>query len=161
MGGRGGSSGISGKDTKVSPMVARVYYNSAKKEANSSGAGARDNGIERAIRSGNTSFIDNISTEKEARRVSEYLSGRITENSHKIVKLGSPEKLQKTPKLAAERKNILALRNAIGNKMHEFSKKPEAGNTNIHDLSRTTTTYDRARKRRMSNFDDWFFGSKK
>lgn len=45
--------------------------------------------------------------------------------------------------------------------MHKFSKLPEKGNTNIHDTSRTTTTYDRARKRRMSNFDSWFFGGEK
>ena len=38
--------------------------------------------------------------------------------------------------------------------------REEKGNTNIHDVSRTTTTYDRARKRRMSNFDSWFYGSK-
>lgn len=44
--------------------------------------------------------------------------------------------------------------------MHEFSHREEKGNTNIHDVSRTTTTYDRARKRRMSNFDSWFYGSK-
>ncbi len=45
--------------------------------------------------------------------------------------------------------------------MHEFSERPTSGNTNIHDTSRTTTTYDKARKRRMSNFDAWFFGGKK
>ena len=33
----------------------------------------------------------------------------------------------------------------------------EKGDTSaMHDVSRTTTTYDRARKRRIKNFDAWF-----
>lgn len=31
----------------------------------------------------------------------------------------------------------------------------------MHDPKRTTTTYDRARKRRMKEFDAWWNGSKK
>jgi hypothetical protein len=46
--------------------------------------------------------------------------------------------------------------------MHKFSKTSEKGDTSaLHDTSRTTTTYDRARKRRMKKFDSWFFGSGK
>ncbi len=121
----------------------------------------RDSRIERAIKSENTEFISKISNEKEARRVSDYLTDRISENDRKLVKMGSAEAVQKDQKAAIERRKLLNMKNAATDKMKEYSKRPEAGNTNIHDTSRTTTTYDKARKRRMKNFDSWFYGSKR
>ena len=45
----------------------------------------------------------------------------------------------------------------MGGRGNKFSKKVEKGDLSaMHDISRTTTTYDRARKRRMNNFDAWF-----
>lgn len=69
----------------------------------------RDNNIERAIRSGDANYIERIHTEQEARRVKEYLIERSAEVNKKIVALGSPEKLQKSPKIVTERRNITSL----------------------------------------------------
>lgn len=157
----GGRGSTSGANIKLSPMMARVYYNSAKKDTGFSILKTRDNNIERAIRSGDTNYIERIHTEQEARRVKEYLLERSTEVNKKIVALGSPENLQKSPNTVTERRNITSLSVAATEKMKEFSKKPEPGNANMHDLSRVTTTYERARKRRMKNFDAWFYGGKK
>lgn len=78
------------------------------------------------------------------------------------MKLGSADALYKNQRLAKEYRNLLQASNKIQDKMHEFSKKVEKGDTSaMHDTSRTTTTYDRARKRRVSNFDSWFYGSNK
>lgn len=163
MGGRGSSSGGSGKESPVSPLMSKVYYKAATTGDYSALAfeGARDSKIEKAIKTGNTNFINSINSEKEARRVSDYLNKRLSENNHKIQKLGSKEAVYKNQTVAQERRRLTSIKGAMSDKMREFSKKPESGNTNIHDTSRTTTTYDRARKRRMSNFDSWFFGSSK
>lgn len=163
MGGRGSSSSLTGSEKPVSSLMARVYYNAAKKSdaLRRDGTVKRDSRIERAIKTENTEFVRKISNEKEARRVSEYLTDRISENDRKLAKMGSAEAVQKDQKTAIERRKLLNLKNAATDKMKEYSKRPEAGNTNIHDTSRTTTTYDRARKRRMKNFDSWFYGSKR
>ena len=162
MGGRGGSSGVS-KREPVSKLMSKVYYNSAKKSTalRSDYTVERDAVIEKAIRNGDASFIQSISNEKEARRVSEYLTGRVAESDRKLAKLGSAEAVYKNQKAAAEHRDIVSMSVAMRGKMHEFSERPTSGNTNIHDTSRTTTTYDKARKRRMSNFDACFFGGKK
>lgn len=117
--------------------------------------------IERAIRRGDASFIQSISNEKEARRVSDYLQGRKDESDRKLASLGSAEAVYKNQRAAIEHRNLINVRSAMQDKMHEFSKRPTNSDVNIHDTSRTTTTYDRARKRRMSNFDAWFWGSSK
>ena len=159
MGGRGGSSrkGSGGVETResespVSPLMSKVYYNAATKGNRSAYAweGARDSSIEKAISTGNTDYINSIKTEKDARRVSEYLTARSSENNYKNKKLGSKEAVYKNQKVAQERRRLNSMNDAMRNKMHEFSKKPESGSTNIHDTSRTTTTYDRARKRRIA-----------
>lgn len=162
MGGRGSNSSLIGNVKPVSSMMARVYYNAAKKSdaLRRDGTVKRDSRIERAIKTENTEFISKISNEKEARRVKEYLTDRIGENDRKLAKMGSAEAVQKDQKTAIERRKLLSMKNAAADKMSEFSKRPEAGNTNMHDTSRTTTTYDRARKRRMKNFDSWFYGNK-
>ena len=162
MGGRGSSSNLAGTEKPVSSLIAKVYYNAAKKSdaLRNDGTVKRDSRIERAIKAENTEFITRISTEKEARRVEEYLYDRISENDRKLAKMGSAEAVMKDQKTAIERRKLLNLKNAAADKMKEFSKRQESGKTNIHDPSRTTTTYDRTRKRRMKNFDSWFFGSK-
>ena len=149
MGGRGSVSSIGGRP--VSKMGAKIFYNAAKKSE-----ALRT----KAAQSGKIDFIDKIDGVKEATRVKNYYSDRVSELQRKIAKLGSAEELYKNQKLAREYKNILTANNKAADKMHEFSHREEKGNTNIHDVSRTTTTYDRARKRRMSNFDSWFYGSK-
>lgn len=157
----GGSGGGGGKP--VSSMMARVYYNSSKKSSalRSEGTVIKDSKLERAARSGKLGFIDDIKDKAEATRVMEYYRDRVSETKRKIAKLGSADALYKNQKLAKEHRNLISASNKAESKMHEFSKKIEAGNTNIHDTSRTTTTYDRARKRRMSQFEDWYFGSNK
>ena len=165
MGGRGSSSGGgSGGGKPVSRMSAKIFYNASKKK----GDALRNNAtveknpkLERSARNGNLDFIDSIKDKAEASRVRSYYRDRVNETRSKIVKLGSADALYKNQKLAKEYRNLLSASVKADDKMHEFSKKIEAGNTNIHDTSRTTTTYDRARKRRMSQFDDWYFGSNK
>ena len=57
---------------------------------------------------------------------------------------------------------MLTANNKIADKMREYSKPIEKGNTDAyHDPNRTTTTYDRARKRRTENFFAWWNGSEK
>lgn len=155
MGSRGGSSGLS--SGTVSPLVARVMFNAAKRSESLSASAPdkRDKNIEKAISSNNSNFIDSIKTEKEARRVSNYLESRRNETDRKIVKLGSPEKLQKNPKLYNEQKNIKSLLNKAHEKASSLMDKSEQGRQNV-EIKHTTTTYDRARKRRMKNFDEWY-----
>ena len=107
--------------------------------------------------SGNIDFIDSVKDKKEAKRISEYYRDRLNETRRKIAKLGSADALYKNQRLAKEYRNLLTASNKAQDKMHEFNRKIEKGDTSaMHDASRTTTTYDRARKRRMKNFDAWF-----
>lgn len=156
MGGRGGSSGISNAKP-ISPLMARVAYNAAKKSSklNNAPPEKRDKAIEKAIKAGDGKFIDSIKTEREARRVSEYLNDRLGETQRKIVKLGSAEKLQKNPGLYNENANIVKLSNEASKKVSSLMDTSDQGRRNV-EVKNTTTTYDRARKRRMKNFDSWF-----
>ena len=164
MGGRGSKSGGSGggSEGKISPMTARIYFNGAKKDSmlNSTYMPKRDSKIERDIRTGNAEYINSITSEKEARRVSEYLIARRAQNSRKIVKLGSKDAVHKEQKTAQERKKINKAEQAMRNKMKQFSKKQEPLDPTLQH-KRTTTTYDRARTRRMKNFENWFYGGSK
>ena len=162
-GGRGGGSGMS-NEKPVSERVAKWYYNAAKKSdaLRSSGTVKRDSKLEKIIKSENTDYFKSIKTEKEARRVSEYLTDRMGENERKLAKLGSPEAVFKNQRVAIEHRKLTSASVAMSDQMHKFSKRPEKGDpTLMHDLSHVTTTYERARKRRMKNFDAWFFGSGK
>ena len=163
MGGRGSSSGMSGGP--VSRVMSNIYYNSAKKKNTSPWERyglSRDSQIEKAIRNQDPSFINSITDKKEAYRVSDYLTARGIEINHKIKKLGSKEAVYKNQKVAKEKRNYNIVSNAMQDKMHQFAERPKPGNLSaMHDPSRTTTTYDRARKRRMKDFDAWFFGSSK
>lgn len=162
FGGRGGTSGLA-EGNPVSKLMAKVYFNSAKQSAALRGSGTvkRDSALEGIIRTENVDYIKSIKTEKEAARVSNYITDRINENERRIAKLGSAEAVYKNQKLAIEHRRLTSVNNAMRDKMHEFSRQVEVGNTNIHDTSRTTTTYDRARNRRIKNFDAWFNGGKK
>ena len=159
MGGRGGKSGGSsgGSGGKISPMTARIYFNGAKKDSmlNAAYMPKRDSKIERDIRTGSAEYINSIKSEKEARRVSEYLIARRAQNSRKIVKLGSKEAVHKEQKTAQERKRINKAEQAMRNKMKQFSKKQEPLDPTLQH-KRTTTTYDRARARRMKDFENWW-----
>lgn len=131
MGGRGGASGLS--SGTVPPLVAKVMFNAAKKSRSLSASSPdkRDRNIEKAIFSNNSNFIDSIKTEKEARRVLDYLEGRRNETDRKIVKLGSPEKLQKNPKLYNEQKNITRLLNKAHEKASSLMDKSDQGRRNV------------------------------
>lgn len=107
--------------------------------------------------SGKIDFIDSVKDKKEAKRISEYYRDRLNETRRKIAKLGSADALYKNQRLAKEYRNLLTASNKAQDKMHEFNQKIEKGDTSaMHDARRTTATYDRARKRRMKNFDAWF-----
>ena len=91
-----------------------------------------------------------------------YINDRLSESKRKIAKLGSAEALFKNQKIAIEHRKLINASSAMRDEMHRFSKAIEKGDISaLYDTSRTTTTYDRARKRRMKNFDSWFFGSGK
>lgn len=162
MGGRGGSSSIN-NEKPVSKLMAKVYFNSATKgdALRSDGTVKKDSKLEKVIKSENTASIMSIKTKEEAVRVRNYVTDRMAENERKLARLGSADAVFRNQKAAIEHRKLLKASSAISDKMKEFSKAPEKGNANIHDTSRTTTTYDRARKRRMKNFDSWFFGSGK
>lgn len=113
--------------------------------------------MERSAQSGKIGFIDSIKDKKEAKRVNDYYEDRVNETRRKIAKLGSADALYKNQRLAKEYRNLLTASNKAYDKMREFSQKIEKGDTSaMHDPSRATTTYNRARKRRMKNFDAWF-----
>ena len=157
MGGRGSASAISG--TPVAKGTARIFYNASKKSDALRGSGTvkKDVKLEKTAQSGNIEFIDSVKDKKEAKRISEYYRDRLNETKRKIAKLGSADALYKNQRLAKEYRNLLTASNKAQDKMHEFNRKIEKGDTSaMHDASRTTTTYDRARKRRMKNFDAWF-----
>nr|DAH26642.1 MAG TPA: hypothetical protein [Caudoviricetes sp.] len=157
MGGRGSTSAISG--TPVTKGGARLFYNASKKSDALRGSGTvkKDVKLERSAQSGKIDFIDSVKDKKEAKRISEYYRDRLNETRRKIAKLGSADALYKNQRLAKEYRNLLTASNKAQDKMHEFNRKIEKGDTSaMHDASRTTTTYDRARKRRMKNFDAWF-----
>ena len=162
FGGRGGTSGLT-EGNPVSKLMAKVYFNSAKQSAALRGSGTvkRDSALEGIIRTENVDYIKSIKTKKEAVRISNYITDRISENERKLARLGSAEAVYKNQKIAIEHRRLTSINNVMRDKMHEFSKQVEAGNTNIHDPSRTTTTYERARNRRIKNFDAWFNGGKK
>lgn len=157
MGGRGSASAISG--TPVAKGATRIFYNASKKSDALRGSGTvkKDVKLEKMAQSGKIDFIDSVKDKKEAKRISEYYRDRLNETRRKIAKLGSADALYKNQRLAKEYRNLLTASNKAQDKMHEFNQKIEKGDTSaMHDASRTTTTYDRARKRRMKNFDAWF-----
>ena len=155
MGGRGNAYGSG--DTTISPLAARVAFNSAKKSSGllSDAPDKRDRNMEKAIRSGSAKLFESINTEKEARRAVEYLMGRKSENERKIVNLGSAEKLRNSPQLYNERKSILRLLDTAEKKVQSLRDTSDFGRRNV-EIKHTITTYDRARKQRMKNFDEWF-----
>lgn len=163
MGGRGGSSGIS-NEKPVSKLMSKVYFNSAKKSDALRGSGTvkKDSKLEKVINSENTDYFKSIKMKSEAVKTMNYITDRLNENKRKIAKLGSADAVFKNQRTAIEHRKLVSAHTAMRDEMHKFSKASEKGNTSaLHDTSRTTTTYDRARKRRMKNFDSWFYGSKK
>ena len=112
FGGRGGASSLL-NEKPVSKLMAKVYFNSAKKSdaLRSDYKVQADSRLEKIIRNEDTDYIKSIDTKNE---------------------------------------------------MHEFSKKIEAAsNVQERHAQMETTTYQRARNRRIKNFDDWFNGGKR
>lgn len=158
MGGRGGSSGLN-NEKPVSKLVSKMYFNSAKKSDALRGSGTvkKDSKLEKVINSEHTDYFKSIKTKSEAEKTMNYISDRLNENIRKIAKLGSADAVFKNQRAAVEHRKLLAASNAMRDEIHKFSKASEKGDTSaLHDTNRTTTTYDRARKRRIKNFDDWF-----
>lgn len=147
---------IGGSD--VSKMAAKFMYNAAKKSEALRGDGTvkKDAKLERAAQSGNLDFISSIKDKKEALRVRDYYMDRANELQRKIAKLGSAESVYKNQRLAKEYRNIRDAHVAIRDKMHEFSERPEKGDTSaLHDLNRVTETYKRSYNRRLKNYLAW------
>ena len=68
----------------------------------------------------------------------------------------------KNKKTAIEHRKLVSAYIVAKDKRAEFVKLIPAGDLSaMHDPKRATTTYDRARKRRMKEFDAWWNGSKK
>lgn len=79
MGGRGSVSSIGGQP--VSKMGAKIFYNAAKKSEalRTNETVKKDSKLERAAQSGMIDFIDKIDGVKEATRVKNYYSDRVSE----------------------------------------------------------------------------------
>ena len=92
--------------------------------------------------------------------MSDYLQGRKDESDRKLANLGSAEAVYKNQRAAIEHRNLINVRSAMQDKMHEFSKRPEPMDRTLFH-SKTTTTYDRWYKRQRANFDAWWNGSSK
>lgn len=118
----------------------------------------RDGALEKAIKQNNDRVIENIKTHSEAVKALDYLVGRKIETSLRIKNLGSVEKLRKNPKLYQEYRTIGSLIEKARKKESSFRDNSETGARNIENKT-ITTTYDRARKRRMSNFDAYWKAS--
>ena len=149
MGGRGGTSSMQIGGSDVSKMAAKFMYNAAKKSEALRGDGTvkKDAKLERAAQSGNLDFISSIK---------DYYMDRANELQRKIAKLGSAESVYKNQRLAKEYRNIRDAHVAIRDKMHEFSERPEKGDTSaLHDLNRVTETYKRSYNRRLKNYLAW------
>lgn len=88
----------------------------------------------------------------------DYLVGRKIETSLRIKNLGSVEKLRKNPKLYQEYRTIGTLIEKARKKESSLRDNSDTGERNVENKT-ITTTYDRARKRRMSNFDAYWKAS--
>lgn len=162
MGGRGGNSGggISPSGGEVSRLIARVQYNASKKSdaLRSDSTVKIDRKLERSAQNGNLEFIDKITSGKEAQRVKDYYQDRVNDTSRQIAKLGSADELYENHQdLAKTRRNLMSAVTRAMDKMHEFSQKPEKADPTAF-YAKETTTYQRARNRRIKNFDAWFYG---
>ena len=163
FGGRGGASSLL-NEKPVSKLMAKVYFNSAKKSdaLRSDHKVQADSRLEKIIRNEDTDYIKSIDTKNEAVKVSSYIIDRLNDNNRRIAKLGSEEAVFKNQKLAIEHRKLVAMNSAMQDKMHEFSKKVEAAsNVKARHAQMETTTYQRARNRRIKNFDAWFNGGKR
>ena len=164
MGGRGSTSSINSNEKPVSPLMAKVYFNSAKKSTalRTNSTVKRDSKLDKIIKNENTNWIKAIKNEKEAARVKDYIYERLRENNRKLTSLGSPARVHEEQKTAIEHRKLVSAYTVARDKRAEFVKPIAAGDLSaMHDPKRTTTTYDRARKRRMKEFDAWWNGSKK
>lgn len=155
MGGRGGTSNIK---AMVPELPARVAFNASKKETSAPPNLKRDGALEKAIKQNNDKGIESIKTHSDAVKVLDYLVGRKIETSLRIKNLGSVEKLRKNPKLYQEYRTIGTLIEKARKKESSLRDNSDTGERNVENKT-ITTTYDRARKRRMSNFDVYWKAS--
>ncbi len=155
MGGRGGSSNVK---SMVPELPARIAFNASKKETSAPPNLKRDGVLEKAIKQNNDNAIESIKTHSEAGKALDYLIGRKIETSLKIKSLGTVEKLRKNPKLYQEYRAIGSLIEKARKKESSLRDNSDTGARNVENKT-ITTTYDRARKRRMSNFDAYWKAS--
>jgi hypothetical protein len=164
MGGRGGTSSARsayGNGEPVSKMGARFMYHASKQ----SGALERNNpdikknsNYEKIAQSGNFSLIDKAS-KQELRKMSDYYEARDENLKKKVAKLGSIDKAFENQNLLKEKRAITNAVLAAREAQKKFQKRQVIDPT--LGYSRTTTTYENARKRREKNFEAWWNGSSK
>lgn len=158
MGGRGGKSWIS-EGEAVSKFTAKIIFNSAKNSnaINSNATVKKDSKLEKIISKGEINYFNEIKTRAEAASIAEYLQDRIGENNRKIAKLGNAEAVFKNQSLAIEHRKLVTANEAMRETMKKFSNAIAPGDISaVYDPKRATTTYNRARKRRIENFNAWF-----
>lgn len=158
FGGRGASYNTQ-QNESISEFGAKVYYNAAKHNATELNETVKkDRKFEKIIQTNDMEYIKNIQTQKEARKLLDYIRDRQGENDRKLARLGSAEAAFKEQKLAIEHRKLLKAYLAADKKLEEWREKPKPLDTTLFH-KQTTTTYENARRRRMKNFDSWFFGS--
>lgn len=168
---RGGRGASFQKSTKaISDIAARVSFNSAKRDSRNVNEIKRNSSYEREIiaikrelqkgsKPDAAKFMNGYN-EKQIRAINEYVTDRITALNHKISKLGDYRKLQNKPELYYEKQALIQIRLGTEGKLSGSSEKT-VERINTISTERATTTYDRARRRRINNYDAWFFGNSK
>ncbi len=159
FGGRGASYSSQPVET-ISPFMARIFFNAAKHSdaLRNDERVKKDSRFEKAIQTMNEEYVKSMQTKKEARQMFDYITDRIGETQRKLVKLGSPEAVYKEKRLASEYKKLSHMHLVVSDKLQDWQEKPKELDRTLQH-KRTTTTYERARKNRIKDFDAWFYGN--
>lgn len=147
-------------------MQARIAYNAAKKDTSAGQHVQRNSTMEKELqkiarRDSADGLSKKLQSEAETTEALTYLESRMAEVNRKIANLSGAEELAKHPRLYYERKAIVKAELAVRERRKEVTKHTSEKLTGEQIHRRTTTTYDAARKRRIKNFDAYFFGSGK
>ena len=113
---------------------------------------------EKIAQSGDFSLIDKAS-KQGLRKMSDYYEARDENLKKKVAKLGSIDKAFENQNLLKEKRAITKAVLAAREAQKKFQKRQVIDPT--LGYSRTTTTYENARKRREKNFEAWWNGSSK
>lgn len=153
MGGRGASF----KNTKISPVLAKVTYNAAKKSIGS-GVVTENKKLDAEIKKNTLNLAKgkNIDVSiSNPQKMLENLQERLEAVNKKIAALPSAQHLQRRKDLYYERVAIQKMQDRV---REEYNKTREVYGPRSVENNTITTTYDRYRKRREKNFDAWFYG---